>query len=38
MQNLKKKLNRFVLKKKVILIRIILIEILQKILQIQRKI
>lgn len=38
MQNLRKKLNRFVLKKKVILIRIILIEILQKILIIQRKI
>lgn len=38
MQNLRKKLNRFVLKKKVILIRIILIEILQKILKIQRKI
>lgn len=38
MQNLRMKLNRFVLKKKVILIRIILIEILQKILKIQRKI
>lgn len=38
MQNLRKKLNRFGLKKKVILIRIILIEISQKNLKIQRKI